>query len=123
NARNPALTANPEGAPKVDAGINQLADPQVIVTLSGSASTTDDASIERIYWTQISGPTVTLAHTEQLTTSFRTPVTETSEQLAFRLSVFDSLGRANADQIFVTIQPFDSALRVEGETVPEGEGI
>ncbi len=122
DARAPALTANPEGVPKVDAGANQLADPQVIVTLSGSASAADDASVEDIHWTQISGPAVTLAHTDQLTTSFSTPVTEMSEQLVFRLSVFDNLGRANADQTFVTIQPFDSALRVEGETVPEGEG-
>ncbi len=125
-SQDPQVTPTPspepsdeEGAPEVDAGTDQLADPNVLTTLAGVADAAEGAVIERILWAQVEGPTVALQNADQLDASFIAPDTAAPIHLTFRLSVHDNQGRANSDTVRVTVSPISGALRVHGGRVEE----
>ena len=75
-----------------------------VVTLTGSASDSD-GSIASTMWTQVSGPTVTLANASNTTATFLAPSVAASTPLVFRLSATDDRGAVTAADATITVTP------------------
>ena len=86
--------------PVADAGSNQTAWKNALVTLDGSLSSDSDGDMLTFSWTQLSGPPVTLTGADTATPSF-TPTK--AGTCAFRLSVSDGDGGTSEDSTNVTV--------------------
>ncbi len=98
------FTIEPNVKPIADAGENQTADENALVTLDGSASFDQDNKPQAMTfsWKQISGPIVTLDGAETSSPSFMTPPTWTGDTLfTFELTVCDGQD-CSTDQVSVT---------------------
>jgi uncharacterized protein len=98
-----------------------------VVTLAASTSGVAPASVS---WSQISGPPVTLANPNALTTSFLAPAVVTPTPLVFQLSVVDSqFGNNQAVTNTVTVDPaklgFNAVAKSLADvvTVPAGYSV
>ena len=87
--------------PVADAGSDQSVGFSETVTLDGSLSTDTDGNIQSYEWTQISGETVTLSNTNQITTTFISPLSD--NVLIFSLTVTDDGGGADTDTVIVAV--------------------
>ncbi len=95
-------------APQADAGGDQSADGGQRVTLDGTGSTDPDYGIARYRWRQTSGDTVTITGEDEAVMSFVAPNIDTSDPLAFQLTVTDNGGLTSTDTASVSIQKDDS---------------
>jgi len=98
-----------QGPPLVEAGNQQFADPGVVVTLSGIASSRSaSGAIAEISWQQESGRSVSLANPNSLTTSFLVPrdILQATPMI-FRLTVTDDEGQEQSD--ITTVHVFGQA--------------
>ncbi len=102
----------------VDAGRDQVADPNVVLFLNGEAASTMD-DIVAVYWNQLKGSAVTIANPTSLNPAFITPDVSGPELLKFRLTVQDAAGNLNYDTISVRVEPQSSLVTVVGVTVEE----
>lgn len=115
-------TSGPNGEPAIDAGSRQIADAGVVVLLRGSARFAEDASLARVEWQQLSGPTISLQNTDALDTQFVSPQVENSVQMIFKLTVTDTQGRSSHDTVRITINPLASTLLLSGGSASEAAG-
>jgi len=89
--------------------------------LRGTAQAQQGATIETVYWQQISGPPVDIADPTRLETVVVVPDIQQEEQIAFRLSAQDSNGQINSATTFLYVKPSPAFARVVGSTVQEGQ--
>ncbi|OZG74726.1 hypothetical protein BTA51_07065 [Hahella sp. CCB-MM4] len=102
----------------VDAGRDQVADPNVVLFLHGEADSSMD-DITAVYWNQLKGSDVTLANPTALNPAFITPDITGPELLKFRLTVKDASGNVNYDTVSVRVEPQSSLVTVVGVVVAE----
>ena len=98
------VTVQPNLKPSANAGPDQTAITQTVVTLAGSGSD-PDGRIASYKWTRIAGPAVTLTNANQASASFTAPAVTAPTTLGFRLTVKDNNGAAATDDIAVTVTP------------------
>jgi hypothetical protein len=79
-----SVTVRADRAPSASAGENRMVDGRTSVTLSGSASDPESDAITYA-WTQVEGPSVTLAGTTTATPSFTSPDVKAETVLRFQL--------------------------------------
>ncbi len=89
--------------PLADAGADFSVDEAAEVNLNGSGEDSD-GTITAYRWTQVSGTPVTLNNSTSANASFTAPALETSEQLAFRLTVIDNESGSHSDVVLVTVK-------------------
>ncbi|MFO0827153.1 MAG: hypothetical protein U0572_03300 [Phycisphaerales bacterium] len=110
-----------DDAPSVDAGANQVVDEGANVTLGASATDPEGQGLSYT-WTQVGGPSVTLAHPHGPTPSFVAPELPANAQLTFQVAVSDGTN-VSYDTVTVTVNadndaPTDVAIDVH-DIVPE----
>ena len=107
------ITVMPNAAPVAMAGADQRAPTGALVTLTGSATDSDDGAGLTYEWTQLGAPDAIVALTADANTgtaTFTAPAITlgTSTTLLFRLIVTDPQGKSSApDEVSVTV---DAAL-------------
>ena len=106
------ITVMPNAAPVAMAGADQRAPAGTLVTLTGSATDSDDGAGHTYQWTQLGVPDAIVALTADANTgtaTFTAPATVgTSATLRFRLIATDPHGKSSApDEVIVTV---DAAL-------------
>ena len=102
----------------VDAGRDQVTDPNVLLFLNGQAESSMD-DIVAIYWSQLKGTPVTIADPTSLNPAFMAPDIQHTEQLQFRLTVQDASGNTNYDTITVRVEPQSRLVTVVSVVVEE----
>jgi PKD repeat protein len=115
------VDVNIPGGPVADAGTNQTVEPNVLVTLDGSASTGTSLTYG---WTQLSGKSVTLSDAGSVTPTFISPVvTNTTDgTLNFQLTVTDGFGRSNSASTTVSVVPAPVVLAITPNKGPTSGG-
>ena len=106
----------------VNAGIPQIADIGTTVFLIGSVKLPDDATIDSVEWTQLSGSSVSLIDLTTLEPSFVSPDLDKSENLVFKLTVTDSNQVTASDTVLVEINPLERYIFVNSVAVFEATG-
>jgi len=91
-------------APNAVAGSSQTADIGATVTLNGGQSNDPDGDTLTYAWSQVLGPTVSLASTDSATTSFTAPDVTSDTLLRFQLSVSDPDGLDDTSTVSVTVR-------------------
>jgi len=89
--------------PNADAGANQSVNEGTTVNLNGTGSSDPDLDTLTFAWTQIGGPTVTLAGAATATPSFTAPQVTVNTDLTFRLTVDDGNGGTDTDDVVVSV--------------------
>ncbi len=90
--------------PMAEAGPDRVVNELTEVTLSGSGSD-PDGSIASFAWQQASGPSVALDTPDARATRFTSPeVGDEIQDLTFRLTVTDSHGATDSDEVVVTVE-------------------
>lgn len=98
------LVENVNHSPTAQAGADQTKDEGSLVTLNGLASSDPDGDPLTYYWSQLSGPSVTLADPFSPTPSFAAPpVTSGGATLIFQLAVSDGQGGNATDEVVITM--------------------
>ncbi|UUL83944.1 PhoX family protein [Sphingomonas qomolangmaensis] len=92
-----------DSAPVVTAGSSGTTSAGRLVTLTSTV--TDDGGIVTSSWTQVSGPTVTLAGATTATATFVAPAVAAGTPLVFRYTATDQSGQASSADTTVTISP------------------
>jgi hypothetical protein len=83
--------------------------------LAGSG-TDPDGSVASYRWTQLVGPSVTLANPNDASTSFDSPAATSALTLMFQLTVTDDEGATTSDSVVITGNPLPTqTLTVTGE--------
>lgn len=94
----------PLDAPTVDAGANQIVMQGTDVALDGSLSEPGNGSITAYTWTQLSGPSVSLADPSAASTVFTAPdVPVGGEDVVLQLEVDNSLGLSSTSTVTVHV--------------------
>ena len=88
--------------PTVNVGEDIVVDSGVIVNLSGLANDID-GNIASYYWTQTSGPVVSISDSDSSMATFMAPTVTADEVLVFSLTVTDSDGKAVTDSLNVKV--------------------
>lgn len=89
--------------PIADAGTDQTADEQTLVTLDATASS-DDGTIVSYSWTQTSGsPTIALANAGTATPSFTGPNIGSDTTFTFFVIVTDDQGNSDTDSVNINL--------------------
>jgi putative component of membrane protein insertase Oxa1/YidC/SpoIIIJ protein YidD/sugar lactone lactonase YvrE len=104
-----SMTYTVNCVPIADAGLDQnLNNIGILVTLDGSASSDPDGNPLTYFWTQISGPAVTLSSTSTVNPTFTPTVGATYE---FQLIVNDGFVDSPADTVVIAVntQPVANA--------------
>ncbi|WLQ12973.1 Ig-like domain-containing protein [Hahella aquimaris] len=109
-------------APKVSAGGNQYADPNVVLSLAGTAEALEGAEIVSTTWTQVSGPTVYLSTPNSLSNMILAPDVTKTQTLSFKLTAKDTKGKESSDIASIVVEPLASFVRVTGSSVDEAAG-
>ncbi len=123
----PDLPVETNHAPVASAADQNVTGPAT-VTLDGSASSDQDDDALTYKWTQVSGPSVTIANSTKAKASFSVPAVTSDQNLVFRLAVTDAKGLSNAVDVQVVNKapkanqaPVINAM--EAVTVQSGEAI
>ncbi len=101
----------PNNPPTANAGADISGAEGEIVSLDGSMSADPDGATLSYRWRQTSGATVALQNATSQTAQFQAPDVEAAATLTFELTVTDSAGAGDTDQVTVTVNPV--AARVE----------
>ena len=93
--------------PLAEAGADQSAEQETLVTLDGTKSSDPDTVVDDFLsyqWEQLSGTAVTLSGETTATPSFVGPlIANPSESLTFQLTVTDRAGATDTDSVVVTL--------------------
>lgn len=98
---NPGTTANVP--PSANAGVDQSASEQVMVTLDGTASIDSDGTIATVAWTQTSGVSVPLDDATSLSPTFIAPSGTAGQSLTFEINIADNDGATGTDHVVISI--------------------
>jgi concanavalin A-like lectin/glucanase superfamily protein/K319-like protein len=113
--------------PVADAGPDSSVDEETLVTLDGSASHDPLGEPLTDSWSQIAGPSVTLADPDSAMASFTAPsVPADGATLTFQLVVTSLLGSSAPDTVNVTVKNVNHppvAEAGEDQIVPEGSAV
>lgn len=122
-AGSPAVTTDIAYPPNAEAGQPQEVPPGVVVTLNGSGSNDPDNKDLTYLWEQISGENVTLNNPTTIQPTFFAPVN--LGNLFFRLTVTNSSGLADSDQMFVKVsyEPIFAIKKTGPQEVNFGDRI
>ncbi len=104
------------GSPFAAAGPDQVVLPSAAVELDGTGSSDFDGTIASYAWTQIAGPSVTLAGASTATPSFTAPAA--SVTLTFRLTITDDEGKTGTDTVDVIVNEAPVAAAGDDLTAP-----
>lgn len=88
--------------PSVDAGSDQSISGNSLVTLSGSSSDSD-GTVVKYEWQQLEGPEVVLSSTDEIVTTFTSPVVTQPTTLVFQLSATDNDGATGSDTVSIIV--------------------
>ncbi len=93
-----------------DAGVDQIVNEHVKVSLDGSMSNDPEGQDLSYMWTQISGEPIVLSSASSVTPSFTSPTVANGEikVLVFELKVFDDNGRESVDTVTITVDPVNA---------------
>jgi hypothetical protein len=93
-----------------DAGMDQIVNEQVKISLDGSKSYDPENQPISYMWSQVSGEKVTLSSTTTPKTSFTSPIVANGEikVLTFELKVYDDNGRESTDTVTITVDPVNA---------------
>ena len=119
------VTVNPNQVSVANAGPDQTVSGGASVTLAGSATDPDNDPLT-YQWTQVSGPSVTLAGATTLTPNFTAPVrTNALQTLTFSLVANDGIANSPADtvDIFIPANTAPVASAGAGQTVAGGAAV
>ncbi|MCB9664017.1 MAG: hypothetical protein H6732_07875 [Alphaproteobacteria bacterium] len=94
--------------PSAYAGPDRTVTPGVVVQLQGTASD-PDGSIVATRWTQVAGPTVSLADPDTLTPRWTAPDVVCADVVVMELEVEDDAGAVRTDRVSVIVQGLESA--------------
>ncbi|HZJ15018.1 MAG TPA: PKD domain-containing protein [Chthoniobacteraceae bacterium] len=114
---------NTNNLPIANAGVDQTLDENTAVTLNGADSSDPDSDTLTYAWTQIAGPSVTLASATTAAPSFTAPfVNAGGTDLTFELTVNDGYEGTANDTVVVHVQnkndpPLASAAKPTVETL------
>jgi hypothetical protein len=105
--------------PTANAGGDQQVLPYQLVTCVGTGTDTD-GTISSYSWSQVSGPTVTLAGSNGSNVTFTAPAALAGATVVLGLTVTDNLGSTSSqDQVTITVAPHDEFyLNPAGTWVP-----
>ena len=93
-------------SPIVNAGINQVVNEGVLVTLDGTASSDPDNDVLTYLWSAPAG--ITLSSTSASKPTFTTPEVSSSTNYTFSLIVNDGTMNSTADQVVITVSQINS---------------
>jgi len=113
------ITAVYSNAVTVSAGNKQYSDANLLVTLSGQASSANEHPIVQVRWAQFSGPRAVIANPNQLRTQVLLPQVAAPTTAVFRLAAINAIGEVNSAQVSVMIRPLSSPLTVTSSGVGE----
>jgi hypothetical protein len=93
-----------------DAGDDRIINENKFISLDGSASYDPENQPLKYSWTQLSGESVSLDNTNNITPNFTSPFVENGEIkiLTFELTVFDNNGRVDSDTVTITVDPINA---------------
>ena len=95
------------GAPRVNAGADQVVASTAEVTLQASASDPDGDALS-YRWQQLSGPSASLSNASAMSTTFTAPTVSDETVLEFELTVTDDKGLSASDRIRISVQAASS---------------
>lgn len=92
-----------------DAGADQTTDEQLLVTLDGSASGSEDTNIVSYSWSQTAGTSVSLSDATIDMPTFTAPTTIADESLTFELTVTNDSDESDSDSVTINVSniPFE----------------
>ncbi|HJT18816.1 MAG TPA: S8 family serine peptidase, partial [Nitrospira sp.] len=99
---------------------SQVVAPHITVSLSGSAVSRSGGSVSSYAWTQVTGPPVTIANSNQAHASFTAPATGT---LSFQLAATDSNGLTGTATATVRVNSPPVLTPVGNQTVFAGTDL
>lgn len=107
-------------APTADAGTKQSVAQGATVTLDGSLSESGNGSVTAYKWSQLSGPSVTLADASAVTTHFTAPgVPLGGADLVFQLEVDNSLSLSSTSTVTIHVaNPADPVTLLYMHSMP-----
>lgn len=107
---------SPNVAPVADAGADRTVVELTAVQLSGSATDANTGDTLSFAWSQTGGPPVMLNNTNAAQADFDAPdvVSGAPAILTFRLTVTDSAGAADSDDVQITVQEPGAAVAISG---------
>jgi len=93
-----------------NAGVDQIVNEEVKVTLDGSQSFDPENQPIHYMWTQTSGEDVIIDSSSNVKASFKSPVVANGEikVLVFELRVYDDNGRESFDTVVITVDPVNA---------------
>lgn len=91
--------------PVANAGPDQTVGIGQEVLLDGTASYDPENKLVSSEWEQTGGPTVEMSGADTLQPTFSAPSEEESEDLTFKLVVYDGEGPSEPDTVTVTVEP------------------
>lgn len=100
-------------APNAIAGANQTVDSGASVSLDGTGSNDPDGDTLTYQWTQLSGPSVSLANASSATATFTAPNVSSDSLLRFELTVDDGFLQSSAETA-ITVQRQAGGNRKKG---------
>lgn len=89
--------------PVADAGIDQVVDEGTSFTLNASTSTDPDGFISGYYWSQVSGPAVTITDPTAAIITLAAPAVVGNIDLQFALHVYDDKGGTARDLVTISV--------------------
>jgi hypothetical protein len=95
--------------PIVNAGLDQTVEERTSCELTGSASDPEGHLINGYRWSQVSGPSVSLANASSAAASFTTPTVHITTQLVFRLRADDEFRAVGTDTVTITVNNTDNS--------------
>ena len=116
DGQGPTTTVN--WPPVASAGNDQTVAPGATVTLDASWSNDPDGDTLSYSWTKVSGPAVTLSSTTASQPTFTAP--SALSTLQFRLTVTDSRGASDTDDVTIRVTSPPVANAGSGQTVASG---
>lgn len=102
-------------APVANAGVDQTANEEVLVTLDGTASTDSDGTMITAMWNQVAGTRITFSDAGALSPTFTTPSNSAGEILTFELTVTDDQGASDTDIVAIQITDHFSNPYLHGQ--------
>ncbi len=106
------VVQNVQALPTVNAGVDQVADENSLVSLTATAADSN-GQITGYQWQQVSGMDVLLNGDTTDSVSFTAPFVDADEVLVFRVTVTDDDGDVASDEVQVTITNVNEAPTVD----------